>query len=197
MGWRRRDLWLAGVNLFFSLGFYFGFFHFWSLFFHFGSMMSLVPLFLFSWDLVRRGFFFRAIEQSSWSAWVPVPATLYWDVLILVLLRLLFTFFYFPAPLFGGLILPLAVVHLLWSYDRLRWLAGAAEATCCSACPIHTIWIWLFVPCLMLSIGGLEVGRERSRSQPRDGPPYTPSGDPHGDWSPTPILHTWICGFAG
>ena len=125
MGWRRRGLWLAGVNLFFSLGFYFGFFHFWSFFFHFGSMMSLVPLFLFSWDLVRRSFFYRAIEQSSWSAWVPVPATLYWDVLILVLLRLLFTFFNFPAPpLLGALFCHLPVfIYFGRTIDCVGWLA--------------------------------------------------------------------------
>jgi hypothetical protein len=35
---------------------------------------------------------------------------------------------------------------------------------------------------------------EESRSQPREGPPF---GDPRGDWSPTPILHTWIVDSRG
>ena len=72
MGWRRRDLWLAGVNLFFSLGFYFGFFSFLvSLLSFWVHDESRASFSIFMGSRAQRVFF---IEQSSW---VPVPATLY------------------------------------------------------------------------------------------------------------------------
>ena len=54
VGWRRRDLWLTGVT-FFYLGFLFWFFIL-------VSSLFESRVFLFSWDLVHRIFFFRAIE---------------------------------------------------------------------------------------------------------------------------------------
>lgn len=118
VGWRRRDLWLTGVT-FFYLGFLFWFFIL-------VSSLFESRVFLFSWDLVHRIFFF--LEQSSWSS-----CSCY-ALLGCVDSRSAsasFYLFYFPTPFFATCHSSFTLV--VRSIALAGWHCGRPHA--CLACP--------------------------------------------------------------